>query len=598
MSKILIFDFEVFKYNTLLGVKILDGENYSYFQTWNLLDMKRFFYLSENNLWVGHNNMSYDNHIMDAILNDEKNIYNVNNKVINDKYSKYKKLKNNFIYYDLMSEDFYSLKVTEAFIGKNISESGVPFDIDRELTEEEKKEVEAYNRDDLDQTHYNFNLKRPEVHLRLAQIKEFNLDLSCLTITGTQLAAAVLKAKANPELKNKYVAPKLYENLQVNNKEALNFYLTEKFRTKGSFLEFSLCDVTHRMGAGGLHGAVKKCYVKKALYLDVSGYYNLVMLLYGLLPRTIPEEGKKLYEHMYYEQLTLKGVDDIKRSAYKTILLSVFGAAINENTDFYDPWHGLLVTLTGQLFLIDLLEKFEGKIKLIQSNTDGIIVVPLDWSKENEILNILKEWMDRTGFVIKPKYIFDVYQRDVNNYFYRTENGDIHLVGNTKQYCDYEKEMFLRKLYDSKDPAIIATGVVEYFMFNKNPEQIVDENKGNLRMFQYICKENSYDWLDYETTNLLTGEVKYEKLQKVNRAFALKSDEIIGMVKKRKYNGKNDKYQNLPDNVFVWNNEILSNEIKQTFSEIDIVNYDFYVKQIKERILEFINIPTIKDLKL
>lgn len=599
MSKVLIFDFEVFKYNTLLGVKILDNDKSYYYQTWDLSEIKKFYYLNNENLWIGHNNMSYDNHIYDTIISNKTNIYNKNLEILNNKFSKNKSLENKFIYYDLMSEEFYSLKVTEAFVGKNISESKVSFDIDRPLSEEEKREVEAYNRDDLDQTHENYLLKEPEINLKLSIIKEFNLDLSCLNITGTQLAAKVLGAKNDKNLKNKYVAPKLYENLQVKNKKALDFYLSEKFREKGSFIEFELCGITHRMGVGGLHGADKKVHIEKALYLDVSGYYNLIMILFGLLPRSIPQQGKELYEYMYHQQLALKGIDDAKRAVYKPILLAVFGSMNNENTDFYDPYHFPLVTLTGQLFIIDLLEKLEDKIRLVQTNTDGVAIVPLDWSKEQEILDIVEEWKKRTGFVINPEYIYNIHQRDVNNYFYQNEKGKVKTLGEVvKPYGKWQNNMFDKLCFKSKEPMIISTGVVEYFMFKKTPEQIVDENKGNLRMFQYICKENSYDWLDYETTNLLIGEVKYEKLQKVNRAFALKSDEIIGMVKKRKYDGKNDKYQNLPDNVFVWNNEILSEETKKAFSEADIINYDYYIKRIKERILEFIDIPTIKDLKL
>ena len=55
----------------------------------------------------------------------------------------------------------YSLKVTELYDGKNISESEVDFDIDRPLTEEEKLLTEKYNRDDLEQTHSNFNEMMP-----------------------------------------------------------------------------------------------------------------------------------------------------------------------------------------------------------------------------------------------------------------------------------------------------------------------------------------------------------------------------------------------------------------------------------------------------
>ena len=58
------------------------------------------------------------------------------------------------------------------------------------------------------------------------------------------------------------------------------------------------------------------------------------------------------------------------------------------------------------------------------------------------------------------------------------------------------------------------------------------------------------------------------------------------MVYKRKFDGKKAKVSNLPDSVFVYNEEILSNEtIKKLQDKID---YDYYVKRIQERILEFV----------
>lgn len=52
--------------------------------------------------------------------------------------------------YDVMGDgSFFSLKQLEGFLGMNIVESVVPFDIDRPLTEEEKIDVEKYNRADL-----------------------------------------------------------------------------------------------------------------------------------------------------------------------------------------------------------------------------------------------------------------------------------------------------------------------------------------------------------------------------------------------------------------------------------------------------------------
>lgn len=40
---IIIFDFEVFKYDTLLGAIVLRDDNSEIFQTWNLAEMRKFY---------------------------------------------------------------------------------------------------------------------------------------------------------------------------------------------------------------------------------------------------------------------------------------------------------------------------------------------------------------------------------------------------------------------------------------------------------------------------------------------------------------------------------------------------------------------------
>ena len=333
------------------------------------------------------------------------------------------------------------------------------------------------------------------------------------------------------------------------------------------------------------------------LYLDVSGYYNLVMINYDLLPRTIPDEGKDLYEYMYHEQLRLKGVDNAKRSVYKTILLSVFGASMNKYTDFYDPEVGSLITITGQLFLVDLLEKLEGKVKLIQSNTDGIIIKPLQNSSEEEVLAIVDSWCKRTGFVIKPKHIKELWQRDVNCYCYIGVEEPWNCHGDAFS-GSWEMEAPVRnELYGIKESAIIGTALLNYFLYSVPVEETVKKYKDNLLYFQYICKKLSYDYCSYETSDMTGKVIKAEQVADINRAFAKKYDGTVSMIYKYKSrNGKTvrSKIANMPDNVFIYNDEILSKETVDKLSkEID---YDYYIDRAKKRITEFFSFKQIKEI--
>ena len=563
--KIIIFDFEVFRYNTLLGTIILNkGGQPIVYQTWDKEEIKNFYNEHKKDIWVGHNNSHYDNHILNAILFN-KDTYELSKKIILEDYKP--RLNIYLNYYDIMSWDFTSLKVLEACLGKNISESQVDFDVMRELTQEEKLETESYNRDDLYQTLDSLKLTKSKFQLRFDLMKEFKLPLNTLYMTETQIAEKVLNAQPIEGIETMKIKPIIYPQMKVNNKQILDFYLNEDFR-EGKTLDVPLCGVEHRIAAGGIHAAKKKYYTKEAIYCDVSGYYNLVMINYDLLPRTMPEASKELYIYMYHEQLKLKKINPVKRNVYKTILLAVFGAMLNKYTKFYDPAKGSLVTMVGQMFLVDLLEKLEGKAEIVQSNTDGIIIEPL--VDESIVMDIIKEWQERTGFVLKTDKIYDVYQRDVNCYMYKDDKGNIHTKGEALKYYENWNNPFSAQYYNAKEPVIFHYCLVNYFMKGIKPEDTIEQFKNTPLMFQYVVKLKSYDYLTFENNK------GTEKLQKVNRVFASKLD---GMIYKNKNNGKHDKYQNLPDKVFVHNTEV---------NIINNIDFNYYIRRAYERIDEFV----------
>ena len=597
MSKIIIFDFEVFAHETLLGTLIVNEDNTTEIkQMWDFKEQQDFYDIHKNDFWIGHNNKHFDNIILDAIVNGKtpEQVKTISKSIVETgkKYKCNLPLK----YYDLMANTYYSLKLTEAAVGKNIAESEVDFTLDRPLTNEEKDLTEKYNRCDLEQTYENSlnSYVAGYLNCRLDILSEFKLPFSFLTATETQVAAKVLKAHKIPGIEYEIIKPHMYSNLQLKNQDLINFYMTEEFRQYHKH-KIILCGTEHIIGSGGIHAAIPKYSCKHALYCDVSGYYNLTMLNYDLLPRTMNAESKEIYRELYYKQLEYKKTAPRKRWALKVVLLAVFGSMMNEYTDFYDPQKGLLVTITGQLFIVDLLEKLEDLVKVVQSNTDGIIIEPFDWNDKDKIISIIQEWEKRTGYVIKKDEIFDIYQRDVNCYFYKDINGEIHCKGEAvKDYAKWDN-IFASNIFESKEPAIFAHCIVDFFLYGKLPEQVIDENKDKLRMFQYLCKKKSFAWTEYVET-FKDGTTKTTRLQGINRAFAYNNKDVVGMIYKRRLEGKvlKAKIPNCPDNVFVYDGDIRNDDIKnQLMKKID---YDYYIKRGYERIKEFI--PAVGDIKI
>ena len=609
--KIIVYDFEVFRHDTLLGCLILDSDQQDViWQSWDKEEMKQFYRDHESDIWIAHNCLTYDNAIYEAILNDHRNVYAVSKDVIKSAFRKHHYLTP--MTYDVMGLRFYSLKMSELSCGKQIHTTDVDFDLNRPLTEEEKRKTEQYNLDDLLQTKFNFVDTIPQFITRLGLINEFGLSKYAINYTEARIASTVLKCENIPDIENMYVAPFVPEQLQVKNQEVMNFYLTEQFR-KGKNLKIMLCGCEHKLGAGGLHAALEKVHLDKIMYFDVSGYYNLIMINYDLLPRTMPIEGKELYEHLYHEQLRLKKIDPRKRSVYKVILLAVFGAMMNKYTGLYDPQRGSLVTILGQLFLIDLLEKLEesGLGYVVQSNTDGIMFEPYDWANEEAIWNIVREWENRTGFVIKKEVKYNLYQRDVNNYVFSTEqeikqfaNGSVadreeYVVARGEAVGNYWapiEQSTSARLWESKDAIVICHGIVDYLEYGILPETTVENFKHDLRYFQYACKPLSYDYLVYEYVE--DGQTKRMNVQSISRAFALKQDVGTGIVYKVKElddgKTKQSKIACSPENEIIYNDEILSDEAKEALS--DVIDWQWYIDRIYERITEFIRWPKIKEI--
>lgn len=590
---IIIFDFEVFRYDTLLGAYIINGNKMTKLQTWDLEEMIAFYNANQESIWIGHNNSGYDNFILQAVVK-HKSTFECSQSIINDdNHFKYLHIK--LYYYDLMTNHSGSLKAVECADGKDICTSEVDFNIPRPLTLEEKKGTEFYNGHDIDQTLSDFIAIKDEFALRLDVIAEFGLSMDCLHVTGTQLAETVLHAEKIDGIEAWVVKPTMYPTLRVKNQQVIGFYQNEDFK-KGKKLVVDLCGVPHHIGSGGIHAAKEQYHADWAYYFDVSGYYNLVMILYDLLPRTIPDKYKAFYKQMYEQQLLLKKTNPGKRWVYKIILLSVFGAMTNKYCNFYDPYRGQLVTMTGEIFLVDLLEKLEGKVDLIQSNTDGIIAKPLPGVTEDELKAIINEWQQRTGFVLKLDKITDIHQRDVNCYMYKNAKGEIHVLGEALKYYEAWENSLQEDIFKAREPAIMDYMIVEYFMNHKMPEEVAEEHKHQLRMFQYVCKKVSYDYLEYQK-NYKDGRVEIERLQNVNRAFALKSDEYTGMVYKCREVGKTTraKVASLPDNCFVYDHEILSDSAYQKIS--GMIDWQYYIDRGYERIREFIKLIKIKDIE-
>ena len=194
--------------------------------------------------------------------------------------------------YDLLGDGaFFSLKQLEGFLGMDIVESVVPFDIDRKLTPEEKADVEKYNRADLYGTLERFKQRKNTFKTKMMLVKEFKLPLDYICKTNAKLTEAILLSQnkgINTRLKKHFELCDLPVNWDVPElktiyeffREALRELEIHKWDTKKCdkkklSMDLDILGLTHTFALGGVHGGIKN-YIcrpedgKKIIWVDVG----------------------------------------------------------------------------------------------------------------------------------------------------------------------------------------------------------------------------------------------------------------------------------------------------------------------------------------
>lgn len=556
----IFYDFEVFKYDWLVVLYDMHNKKDTVIVN-NSKKLKDYYKEHKNDIWVGYNSRHYDQYILKGILCD------FNPKDINDwiivkekggwSYSDlFRSIQlNNF---DIMTT-FHGLKQLEGFMGNMIKESDVSFDTNRKLNEEELEEVIRYCRHDVEQTIRVFLQRKNEFESHMQLITTFNLPLSYISKTKVQLSAIILDA--HKKERNDEFDIQFPNTLKIEKyKEIFNWYKNPVNRDYEKELVVNVAGVEHIFAWGGLHGAIPN-YIAEGRFLniDVASYYPSLMIEYGWGSRNMSNPDK--YKEIRDTRIKLKKEKNPLQAPYKIVLNGTYGAMKDRYNNLYDPRQANNVCVGGQLLLLDLIEKLEGKCKLIQSNTDGLIV-KIDGNEE-EILKVCHEWEQRTRMTLEYDYYKKIIQKDVNNYIIVDEEG------NYKSKGGYVKKL---NALDNDLP-IVNKAVVDYFIKGIEPEDTILKCN-DLKMFQNVVKISSkYMYALYGNTKLK---------EKCLRVFASKDENDKGVFK-LKQEGKNpEKIAGTPFHCFINNEDInIHNRIPRKLDK------NWYVELAKKRINDF-----------
>lgn len=536
---LLFYDFEVFMFDWI--VVIIDPFNQSKTVVVNDKDQISDFYTKhKTDIWIGYNCRNYDQYILKAILLD------MNPKEVNDwiiiegkKGWEYSSMFNRVqLYtYDCMNK-FYSLKQLEGFMGNDVKETSVPFNIDRKLTPEELQLTIKYCTHDVEQTMEVFLKTKANFDAHVDLLKTFNLPLSNINKTQAQLSALALGCVRKDwfdEWDLLFICC-----LKIKKyKQVVNWFQDPSNHDYSNSLKIDVCGVPHVFGWGGLHGAPAQPVHRKGMiiHVDVTSFYPSIMINYDMLSRNVKD--KAVYKQIYDTRVALKKAGKkAEQAPYKIILNSTYGICKDPSSAAYDPRQANNVCVNGQLLLLDLLEHLEGHMDLIQSNTDGLIIQIYDTDEAFEAVDdICFEWEQRTGMQLGFDIITEIWQKDVNNYLFKFEDGKIERKG-----------AYVKPLNDlDYDLPIVNKALVDYMVDGVPIEKTIGDCD-DLKMFQKIVKVSSKYMCGWHNGKMLHD--------KTFRVFASQdqNDSYIGKMKTK--DSTIEKFANTPEHCFIYNDDV------------------------------------------
>lgn len=567
------YDFEVFKYDWM--VVVINPVTHDERVIINDADALTALYEEhKREIWVGYNNLHYDQFIFKGIL------CGFDPKAINDfiiaeghKGWQYSSLlrKLYMINYDVFHpRTDRGLKTHEAYLGNDICETTVPFDIDRKLTDAEIAETVKYCRHDVEQTIEVFMQRKSEFDARMDLLKMFNLPLVYLGKTDAQLTAIILGAErpARPRDDEFDIVP--LPCLDLGPYDFIrSWYLDPANQDYSATLNFDIAGCPHKCAWGGLHGAIAQ-YAGEGYFInvDVESYYPAEMIAHELLSRNVqdPSKFKDIRDH----RIELKHAKDPRQKALKLVINGTFGASKDKFNALYDPRQANMVCVNGQLMLIDLMHKLVRDVgaEIIQSNTDGVLIRMPDGfdggpdAFYDRVDDVAYEWEHRTGMGLEFDEFTRVYQKDVNNYVLVAADGSMKTKG-----------AYVKKLGPlDYDLAVVNKALVEYMVHGVPVEDTIAADD---------------DLIDYQRVVKVSGKYKYgvhghERLtDRCFRVFAStrESDGMIGRVKAGK--AKPEKFGNTSEHSFIDNGDVHDKKCP------GYLDKSWYIQLAKTRLAQF-----------
>lgn len=507
-------DIECYKNYFLVNVKYIECGSTVWFEGMNV-NKKKLKWILENNVVVTFNGHHYDMIMLMFFLSrevcSERMLYDLSQEIIGENTPTWKVLRDNniptwdfkFNHIDLKELSFGegSLKLYAGRLHSPFMQD-LPYPFYEELDNSQKYEVFKYCWNDLDNTIILRKFLEPDIKLRIEMGRNYSADLR--SKSDAQIAEVIfareLKWKHGiiaerptiaPDYMFKYTVPddvkfetkQLQDVLEVI--RAAEFRLSEagvvQMPDSIKSLNIKIADTIYTMGMGGLHSTESWMhYPEDTEYLifdrDVASYYPRIILNQGLYPKHLTKHFLTIYNSVVERRLAAKeSGDKLTANSLKIVINGSFGKFGSVYSILFSPDLLIQTTISGQLYLLMLIERLHlAGMTIISGNTDGI-VIRIKKELKDECDRIIGRWEKDTRFVTEETPYCQYWARDVNNYVAVKPDGSVKTKG-----C-------FGKSGISKNPSgeIIFRAVSEYISRGRDINDTVNSNS-DPRAFLFV----------------------------------------------------------------------------------------------------------------
>lgn len=290
---------------------------------------------------------------------------------------------------------------------------------------------------------------------------------------------------------------KLKLGLKDELKETIDFH-----GTKYSFMK------------GGLHSENKpEIFEEDDEHLiidwDVASYYPAIIINNRKFPFHLGIEFLRGYEQMFNKRLELKPFAKKDKKirgivgALKLAVNSVYGKSSDMNSWIYDRQLTMFTTITGELSLMMLIEKYElAGIKVISANTDGV-TVRIHKDLIDKMYEINKEWCELTGYILERTDYKKIIFSSVNDYLAIKTDGEIKKKGDF--LTDFE-------LFKNKSMRVVSLALEQYYVNNIPVEDTIRNHKN---VYDFAIRQKATKNFHYEGVKLSSYVPEESEIQKI-----------------------------------------------------------------------------------